>query len=264
MIMRAYVEFAIKKFQNKMAYRMEVFMGILNTILTTVIFCSIYKALYRGSDDVDGITFAMVATNFIISLGLSGAFSFNEMFLQDKVRDGSITNEFLKPVNFKLRMLAENIGESVFKIVFNFIPAFIFIVFYTKICKPDSIFVLPVILLSVLLGYLVLWEIAFIVQTWCFWLFSTWGIMVIKNVFVNILAGSMLPIWFMPDIMKKIIHYTPFEYIYFTPVRIYLGQIDSERIIISIAVQMAWVVVLYIVGDIFWKKGIKKLVVQGG
>lgn len=262
--MRAYVEFAIKKFQNKMAYRMEVFMGILNTILTTVIFCSIYKALYKGNDDVDGITFAMVATNFIISLGLSGAFSFDEMFLQNKVRDGSITNEFLKPVNFKLRMLAENIGESVFKIVFNFIPAFIFIVFYTEICKPHNILLLPVILLSVLLGYLVLWEIAFIVQTWCFWLFSTWGIMVIKNVFINILAGSMLPIWFMPDIMRKIIHYTPFEYIYFTSVRIYLGQVNSEKIIISIAVQMVWVVVLYIVGDIFWKKGIKKLVVQGG
>lgn len=262
--MRAYVEFSVKKFQNKMAYRMEVFMGILNTILVTVIFCSIYKALYKGNNDVDGITFSMVATNFIISLGLSEAFSFDEMFLQNKVRDGSITNEFLKPVNFKLRMLAENIGESAFKVVFNFIPAFIFILFYTEICGPDSIVVIPVILLSVVLGYLVLWEIAFIVQTWCFWLFSTWGIMVIKNVFVNILAGSMLPIWFMPEIMRKIIHYTPFEYIYFTPIRIYLGQLSGKEMAVSIIVQMIWVISLYIIGDIFWKNGIKKLVVQGG
>lgn len=262
--MRAYIEFGIKKFQNKMAYRMEVFMGILNTILTTVIFCSIYKALYGGSQEVDGITFGMVATNFMISLGLSGAFSFDEMFLQNKVRDGSITGEFLKPVNFKFRMLAENVGESAFKIVFHFIPAVVFIIFYTDICLPDTMWAVPVMCVSVVLGYLVLWEIAFIVQTWCFWLFSTWGIMVIKNVFINVLAGSMLPIWFMPEILRKIISYTPFEAIYFTPVRIYLGQLSLQDTIKSMIMQAAWVVILYVIGDIFWKNGIKKLVVQGG
>ena len=50
----------------------------------------------------------MVTTNFIISLGLTNAFSKNEMFLQDKIKQGTIANELLKPVNFKFRMLFED------------------------------------------------------------------------------------------------------------------------------------------------------------
>ncbi|MDE6233587.1 MAG: ABC-2 family transporter protein [Lachnospiraceae bacterium] len=119
-------------------------------------------------------------------------------------------------------------------------------------------------IISVALGYLVLWMISFIVQTWCFWLFSVWGIVTIKNVFVNILSGTMLPIWFMPSILRKIVSYTPFESIYFTPVRIYLGEITGKDIFYGIVVQIFWIAVLYLIGNLFWKNGVRKLVVQGG
>lgn len=262
--MRVYVEFAIKKFQNQMAYRLEVFMGIVNTVLTIVVFSCIYRALYGGQQEVDGVTLSMVITNFVISLGLSNAFSFNEMFLQDKLRDGNITSELLKPVNFKFRMLWENIGQSAFKVLFHFGPAVIFGVFFMDICAPYNLYGLIWMAVSVALGYLVLWQLSFIIQTWCFWLFSVWGIITIKNVFVNILAGSMLPIWFMPAFVRNIITYTPFASIYFTPVRIYLGELTGKEIFYGLLTQVFWIVVLYGVGEFFWKKGIKKLVVQGG
>lgn len=262
--MRTYIEFAVKKFQNKMAYRLEFFMGIVNTAITIVVYLCIYKALYAGAKEIDGITFQMVATNFVISLGLSDAFRFNEMFLQDKIHDGTITNEFLKPVNFVFRMLAENIGEGIFKIVFNFIPALLFTLLYASLCPPKSLFHLLLMVFSMILGYLILWLISFIVQTLSFWLFSVWGIVTIKNVFVNILSGALLPLWFMPDTLKKIISFTPFESIYFTPVQIYLGQLNGTDVVSEMAVQLIWIVVLALIASIFWKNGVKKLVVQGG
>lgn len=262
--MRTYIEFALKKFQNKMAYRLEFFMGIVNTVITIVVYLCIYKALYGDAQEVDGITFSMVATHFVISLGLSSAFEFNEMFLQDKVHDGSITNEFLKPVNFIFRLLAENVGEGLFKVVFNFIPAVFITLLYAKLCPPESILNLIVMIISVVLGYLILWLIGFIVQTWSFWLFSVWGIMTIKNVIVKILSGTLLPLWFMPDTVRKIITYTPFESIYFTPIQIYLGEIQGTLLAQKMCIQVAWIIILWIIANAFWKKGTKKLVVQGG
>ena len=262
--MRAYMEFAMKKFQNKMTYRLEFFMGIVNMFITIVVYLCIYKALYGDAKEVDGISFAMVATNFVISLGLSSAFEYNEMFLQNKVHDGSITNEFLKPVNFKLRLLAENIGEGIFKIVFHFLPALVLTLFYTKLCPPKSLLHLGIMIVSVGLGYLILWPLGFIVQTWSFWLFSVWGIMTIKNVIVKILSGTLLPLWFMPPIIKKIIAFTPFESIYFTPVQIYLGQIQGMELLEKLAIQLMWILILWCVANAFWKRGVKKLVVQGG
>lgn len=262
--MRTYLEFAIKKFQNKMAYRLEFFMGIMNTVITIVVYLCIYKALYGGAEEIDGITFGMVATNFVISLGLSNAFEFNEMFLQDKIRDGSITNEFLKPVNFVFRMLSENAGEGTFKVLFHFVPALVFTVFYTRLCPPESFWNLAVMIISVILGYLILWLISFIVQTWSFWLFSVWGIVTIKNVFVKVLSGTLLPIWFMPAILRKMISFTPFESIYFTPVQIYLGEIKGLEILKGMGIQALWIIALGLIANLFWKKGVKKLVIQGG
>lgn len=262
--MRTYAEFAIKSFQNKTHYRMDAFMGIVGTIFSYIVYISIYKALYGFNTEVDGISFSMVATSFIISLGLSQSFSFNEMFLPDKIAWGNISNELLRPVNFKLRLLSENIGESLFKLAFNFLPSVIFAVIFTGIEPPANALYLILTIFSVIFGYLILWEISFIIQTWCFWLFSVWGIITIKNVFVNILSGILLPMWFMPSFLRNIIYFTPFYYIYFTPLQIYLGTIKNTDIISAFIMQIIWAIVLWIIGDIFWRRGTKKLVVQGG
>lgn len=262
--MRAYVEFAVKKFRNQTAYRMDCFMGILKTIFSFIVYFSIYKALYGGRNEVDGITFGMVVTNFIISLGLSNAFDFDEFFLAGKIDYGEISNELLKPVGFRLRMLSEHIGESVFKLVFNFIPSLIFAALTIGLIPPSSAVNMALMIISAAMGYLILWELSFIIQTWSFWLFSVWGIIVMKNVMVNVLTGSMIPLWFMPSTLRNIIRFTPFESVYFTPVRLYLGEISGSEIAVCMINQAVWIVILFIIGDIFWKKGKKKLVVQGG
>ena len=258
------MEFAIKKFQNKMTYKLDFFMGIVNTAITIAVYLCIYRALYGNAIEVDGITIQMVATNFVISLGLSSAFEYNEMFLQDKIKDGSISNEFLKPVNFIFRLLSENMGEGCFKIIFHFLPATIFTLLYTSLCPPKSLVHFVVMILSVLMGYLILWLISLIIQTWSFWLFSVWGIITIKNVFVKILSGTMLPMWFMPQALKKIIALTPFESIYFTPVQIYLGELSGMEVLNKMGIQLIWIGILGCIAAFFWKKGVKKLVVQGG
>ena len=70
--------------------------------------------------------------------------------------------------------------------------------------------------------------------------------------------------WFMPEIVRKIIVFTPFESIYFTPIRIYLGEITGMVILPKLALQLMWIGILGVVASILWNKGVKKLVVQGG
>ena len=73
-----------------------------------------------------------------------------------------------------------------------------------------------------------------------------------------------MPLWFMPAGIRKIISFTPFESIYFTPVRIYLGELEGMDILLGMALQLVWIAVLAMIANIFWKQGVKKLVVQGG
>ena len=118
--------------------------------------------------------------------------------------------------------------------------------------------------LSAILGYGVLWTISFLVQMTAFWLINIWSLITIKDVLVNVLSGKMIPLWFMPIWMTGILKFTPFASIYFTPVEIYLGQLTGRETLVKCLIQIVWIIIIYIIGNILWNKGQKKLVVQGG
>lgn len=259
-----YLAFAKKSFFSKSAYRFEHYMGIFNTVLRIFIFWEIYKALYGGRAEVDGVTMSMVTTNFILSLCLDAAFTMNDFYLPNRIRNGSIATELLLPISFKGRMLADNMGQAAFKLVFHFIPAVIVSVLVVGISAPASFPMLLLFVVSAALGYGVLWSISFAVQMCAFWLINVWSIVTIKNVFINVLSGSMLPLWFMPEWMQGVLKFTPFSSIYFTPVQIYLGELGYGEIAVKCLIQLVWIAVICFIGNVLWERGKKKLVVQGG
>lgn len=259
-----YFAYAKKCFLGRSAYRFDHLMNILSTCLQIFIFWGIYRALYGSHTEIDGITMSMVTTNFVLSMGLGAVFCTDDYFLPNKIWDGSISTELLRPISFPGRMIAENAGNALFNLLFRFAPALLAALLTIGMNAPAGPAMFILFLFSALLGYGVLWAISFAVQMTAFWLVNIWSLLTIKNVFVNVLSGSMLPLWFMPEWMSGVLRFTPFSSIYFTPVQIYLGQLSYREIAVKCAVQLVWIVLIYLAGDMLWRKGQKKLVVQGG
>lgn len=259
-----YLAFAKKSFLGRSAYRFNHFMGIFDTILRIFIFWEIYRALYGGRSEVDGITLTMVATNFVLSMCLDAVFFVDDYYLPSRIQSGSIATELLLPVSVHGRMLANNLGNALFQLIFHFVPAVAVSVLVIGIAAPAEPLALLLFLLSALLGYGVLWTISFVAQMFSFWLINIWSIVTIKNSLIKVLSGSMIPLWFMPDRVQGVIRFTPFSSIYFMPVQIYLGQMSLLEILRSFLIQLFWIAVLFLIGMLLWKKGQKKLVVQGG
>ena len=55
--MNPYLQFSVLKFKNSLVYRFEYLTGILNSVLSFVVYYSIYRALYGTTSEVDGVTF---------------------------------------------------------------------------------------------------------------------------------------------------------------------------------------------------------------
>lgn len=259
-----YVAYAKKNFLARSAYRFDHIMSIIATCLEIFIYWGIYKALYGTSTEVNGITLGMVTTNFVLSMGLKAGFSVDDFYIPNKIGDGSIATELLRPISLRGRMIAENMGDAGFNLLFRFLPSLIIAVCMVGIYPPCNGVMFILFIVSSILGYGVLWTISYSVQMLAFWLVNIWSIVTIKNVFVNVLSGSMIPLWFMPDWMKGIINWTPFSSIYFTPIQIYLGQLSGGEIVKRCCIQVIWILVIFIIGSILWAKGQKKLIVQGG
>ena len=79
-----------------------------------------------------------------------------------------------------------------------------------------------------------------------------------------ILSGALIPLWFLPSALVDIVELTPFSSIFYTPIQIYLGMIPRDDMLLSMLRQAAWIVILYGIGHLLWKRATRKLVVQGG
>lgn len=258
----AYIILAIKK---NTIYRLEFFSKIADSFLQIFISCMLWKALYSGIDDVNGVTYLMIVTSYLISRGLSCVFAFDDFAIPQKIWDGSISSELTKPLDLRKRIFFENFGNIVFSFIFVFLPMLIIVVIFFGIIPPYSLTSFLLFLVSSMLGMGILWQISSIVQMLSFWTTHIWSVSTIKRVVIDVLSGTLVPIWFMPDMLVSFIKYTPFYYIYFVSLQIYLGNYTSYVIITkSLMLQVAWLVLLMFFSKTMWNLGKKKIIINGG
>lgn len=262
--MITFFEFIKISYKKNYVYKINAYLGIINILVQICISCQIWKALFDGSLSVDGISYNAVQTNFIISLGISCILTFDDFFIQERIKDGSIGCEFIKPIDLRIRILAENMGEIIFKILFNYFPALLIVLCFIQIEKPHNLHCTLFFLISIILGVGILWLISLLVQLSAFWIINVWSVSTIKNVIINLFAGAVVPIWFMPENIKSIIISTPLASIYYVPMQIYLDRVSLEEIRELILNQCVWIVILIMLTDIVWTCGKRKVVMQGG
>ena len=135
-------------------------------------------------------------------------------------------------------------GNIGFKIIMNFLPSLILCILLIGITPPYSIVYLLLSLISIILGFFVLYNISFIISLLSFWFYNIWSISTIKNVIISVLSGTLMPIWFIPQSLVNFIKMTPFDTIYFIPISLYLGRISSSEVIYCMAKQAIWIIIL--------------------
>lgn len=262
--MRAYLEFAKKSFQNNITYRADYIAGVINAIVMIFVNIYIWKAIYEEEAVVDGVQFKILITYVVLSFLLQCVYSMDEYHIEYKVRTGAIGLDLLKPINFCTYVFSYNMGILVFRLVMQLIPALIVSIILFSMLPPFSLVMFGFFLLSMILGYLVLYNLNFIIWVSSFWFYWTFSLVTIKDAAVMILSGALLPLWFMPQALVEFINLTPFASIYYIPLTIYLGQVPMDEIAVVLVKQVVWALALFIIGKLLWRTALKKLVVQGG
>jgi ABC-2 type transport system permease protein len=251
-------------FVNSSVFRSSYYFGLINSIISVFITVSIWKALYGGAESVNGISFAATVTNIVFSMLLSTAFGFNDFAIAGNVHSGQIAVDLLRPMSISLSNMFSAVGSNLFKLIAHFLPTLIFSAIFFRILPPKSALSLILAILSAVLGFCLLYTVSYIVSVTSFWITNVWSLSTLKNVIIGIFAGTMLPIWFMPQSVQNALKYTPFDVIYFAPVKIYLGQMSGDDILFSYGKQIFWLGIFMMLGAVLWQKGIKKITIAGG
>ena len=235
------------------------------SMLEVLIQFNIWQALYAVGGTVEQVGLEAMLTyvviNRLIASFTSGYISSN---IGEKVLSGEIVGDFIRPINIKLYLIFDHLGSALYDTAFNFIPVSIVTILFGAFLLPSSLLHGVMFVISLILGIILMYLLNYAIGLLTFWFktysYTHW----LMRAMTTLFAGTVIPLWFYPDFLKNVAMCLPFRYISFEPIAIYLGQTTARDIVFTIAMQIMWIIVVYFIGLLLWKKAEKRVVIQGG
>jgi ABC-2 type transport system permease protein len=96
------------------------------------------------------------------------------------------------------------------------------------------------------------------------WTISGEGINRLVPSALFIFSGLVVPLPLFPDFLQPLVQSLPFRGLADTPYRLYLGLLTGREALHALAHQAVWTLALMALGAALLRRGLRRLVVQGG
>lgn len=263
--MSAYLYLMKMRVLTFLAYRFETFSSIVSNIIIMFATVFFWKVAYNGTSSYSGVDEKQMITYSIVAILLGTVFDFSvENIVNERVREGEVAVDFIKPVNVFGMYFAQDVGNIFCNIMQKAMPLILIVLACNFVPMPKSMGSLLLFLASCVQSALILWFLSAIVGLSSFWIIELGPLSYVKNTMVRILSGSIIPIWFFPQAFQKVLDYLPFVYIYQLPLGIFIGKTGYQEALKSILIQFLWLVLIIIAFLVLMRNARKNLLVQGG
>lgn len=261
--MKPYLTYFQKSFKQSTAYRATVWLQIVAAIVSVLVQVSVWRSLI-GAGAVDGITLGDMMTYVIIN-AIMLAFTLKPVKDVDaRLRSGDISIDLLRPIQYPLLVLADQLGRAAFRLIFVAIPVIAVSGTMFDFSFPPSLVSAMSFPLTVVFALLISFGIGYLVALLSFWFLTTFHFSWAIGGLTTLFSGSFLPLWFFPDRWEMVARLLPFQFLGFVPAAVWLGQIHGEDLIRTSALGVVWTVVLLLTARALWNKATRQLVIQGG
>jgi ABC-2 type transport system permease protein len=261
--MLPYIEFAKKAFARESTYRVEVLTEIGSLVLRVYILRSLWTALYAQNLEPENlplhsmITYATVAMLMSLILEVDGT-----RLIREKIREGTIATDLMKPISVPFYFFSDGLGQT-FLHGLLVVPSLLCALLLVHIDVPAPA-TFAVFLLAFLIAYGVNFFLNFLMNCVAFWTLETFAAQLIVRWTTDLLSGQIIPLTFFPGIVGRIVFALPFAAIYSTPLLIYVGVIPPSQWALSIAAQIAWLLLFALLSSLVWRAASNRVVIQGG
>ena len=267
MKLKKYLALTRAGIMETLQFRLSFVVMVIGNLLYLIVVYFLWDAIYEsaGTDVVNGMTFSDTLIYLVLATAL---FNFMEMYavweIGRSIQSGKIVLDLLKPMEYRKYLFWSFSGSFIAKFLLTFLPTFIAVAIVTNGAIPMGINLLYFVL-SVVMAVSINYSIDFIVGTICLYTESIWGINIMKQVIVLLLSGATSPLAFVPDTLRTVVNYLPFQSIYNAPLTILLdGAPTAETVLTTLGTQLIWCIVMMVISKLFWKVSLRQITVNGG
>jgi ABC-2 type transport system permease protein len=256
--------------QNTLVYRVNFLFraafGLIPLLATIYLWRTIYEGKPGGAS-IAGYGLAQMISYYLIVTVVDALTAVNEddWAIAADIKDGNISQFLLKPIDYlRYRFCLFAAGRLIYTVV-AVMPVALFIFCLREyFVAPKDAATLGWFALSLSLAGLLQFLMSYTMALLAFWVLEVATFIFILYAFEYIAGGHLFPLDILPPAVAQALNFTPFPYLLYFPVSVYLGQATGEALRLGLMVQALWVVAAYGVARIVWNRGIKKYSAVGG
>ena len=276
--LRKYKPFVRAAAMDMMAYRFNIITWAIVTVFEVACLIFLWLAVYQSSPQgidatINGFTYKEMIV-YVVLTTIFGFITFNDdtlWYINQDVRKGTIGNFLIKPISYRGKFVASNIGAFLMMSLVFGIPLYaaglstLIGIGYMPIpsvwdfVAHFSLFIIASVLACLLNG-----AISYIFGILCFYTSAAWGLNALKTTVISFLSGTLLPIAFFPNVFREIVSYMPFAGMSQNPILILMMKYDYLDCMKVILISLAWLIILELLGKLLFNHAIKIVTVQGG
>lgn len=250
---------------RSLAYKFDVYGNILMQTIIMTANAFFWRALYGNSQVSAEASADDMLTYTVVSAAISIILSTNvERRITQSVQKGSIAIDMLRPVNIFGVFFAEDIGALIALVFQNLLPVLAIGCLVARPPVPASASAFALFLVSLCMAFFINWLLAVIFGMWSFRVVNMDALIQVKKHLIRLLSGSIIPIWFFPKGLRAVLELLPFAYLYQLPLDFFIGHYDTRSAARGLAVQVFWLIFLWLVFLFLQKRVTRRLLVQGG
>ncbi len=260
--MKKYFQIFKISFQEEFAYRLNfvmwrvrnVFQILLTFFLWSTVFASPTTVIF-GYDRSRILTYV-----FGIMIVRALVMSARAADISSDIAQGDLSNYLVKPMAYFKYWFTRDISSKALNLIFATVElALLFLILRPPFYFQTNPAVLALFFVSIILAVLIYFFILILVSSLTFWApeLSWGGHFLITIVVVEALSGALFPINILPATFQYVVMATPFPYLIYFPVQVYLGNIAGQAVLGGLMIAAAWCGILYFATNFIWQKGLK-------
>ena len=251
--------------QETMAYRVSYFVNIISQFVTYIVIFFLWKAIYTAGPVLGGMAWSDMQGYLLISLFASALISGSSEFrVSRSIWTGNIAVELVRPVDYQRANFAITVGNGIAEGVLVAAIGVVFAVLIGFSTPPGHAITWFYFILAMLFSFTIKFLLVYIFGLFSFWTTGSMGLAWIRKGLTDFFSGALIPLSFFPGWLQNIANLLPFRGIVFVPGTIFIEQMPDNQILVSLALDLVWIVALWYLAKLIWHFAMRKVTIHGG
>jgi len=265
--MKKYLAVVRITFANVLVYRWEYLIAQFRAILLLITLYFLWTQVFKtrinlfNFDRGQIITYVFLATilrQFVI-------ISATDQIAAELQSWGKFFSYLLRPIGyFRYWFTVDLVYKFSSLISISLIIFILTKILNITLIKPSDFLYVLLFVAAILIAILIYFYFNILVSTAGFWTSQVWGLQFLVVLILEFSAGAYFPLNVLPTNLQFFIKLTPFPYLLYYPISIFLGKLSYLESIQAILIAALWLLVIFLLTKFVWGKGLKAYEAWGG